>query len=44
MENINEALCAQRKTGRTGFQIVRYFQELIFMSPILIFPRVLKKY
>ena len=29
VESRNEALCALGKTGRTGLQIVRYFQELI---------------
>ena len=29
VESRNEALCAQGKTGKTGLQIVRYFQELI---------------
>ena len=28
-ENRNEALCALGKTGKTGLQIIRYFQELI---------------
>ena len=29
VESRNEALCALGKTGRTGLQMVRYFQELI---------------
>ena len=32
---INEALCALGKTGRTGLQIVRSFQEKILWVPIL---------
>ena len=28
VESRNEALCALGKTGRTGLQIVRYFQDL----------------
>ena len=35
VENRNEALCALGKTGRTGLQIVRYFQELILWTQFL---------
>ena len=44
MESRNEALCTGVGvgTGKTGLQIVSYFQELIFMSPILISPHIEK--
>ena len=32
----NEALCALGKTGRTGIQIIRYFQEKILRTQFLI--------
>ena len=32
VENRNEALCAQGKAGRTGLQMVRYFQEPILWA------------
>ena len=35
VENRNEALCALGKTGRTGLQIIRYFQELILWAQFL---------
>ena len=35
VENRNEAFCALEKTGRTGLQIIRYFQELILLTQFL---------
>ena len=35
VENRNEAFCALGKTGRTGLQIIRYFQELILWIQFL---------
>ena len=35
MENRNEALCTLGETGRTGLQIVKYFQELISLGQFL---------
>ena len=35
VEGRHEALCAQEKTGKTGFQIVRYFQKLILWAQFL---------
>ena len=35
VESRNEALCALGKTGRTGLQIVRYFQEPILWAQFL---------
>ena len=35
VESRNEVLCAQWKTGKTGLQIVRYFQKLILWAQFL---------
>ena len=38
VESRDEALCALGKTGRTGLQIVRYFQELILWAQFFYLP------